>query len=106
MRTVRKRLEGKWGEVPRQECAPDQGLQPGQQERLQPEPWESLEAAQDGPLLEGHGWIAGDGGGHRVSADIPRGGQGAVAARTYSVLPAFLFSSWVADTVFPVFLLL
>lgn len=48
-----------------------------------------------------------EGGGKlRVSADIPRGGQGAVAARTYSVLPAFLFSSWVADTVFPVFFLL
>lgn len=51
MRTVRKGLEGKWGEVPRQECAPDQGLWPGQQEGLQRSPWESLEAAQDSPLL-------------------------------------------------------
>ena len=61
MRMVRKGLEGKWGEVPRQECAPDQGLWPGQQEGLQRSPWESLEAAQDGPLLEGHGWLAGGG---------------------------------------------
>ena len=50
--------------------------------------------------------LRGAGGERRVSADIPRGGQGAVAARTYPVLPAFLFSSWGADTVFPVFLLL
>ena len=43
-----------------------------------------------------------EGGDCQVSADVPCGGQGAVAAHTYSVLTAFLFSYWVADVV-PVF---
>lgn len=94
MRTVRKRLEGKWGEAPRQECAPDQGLRPGQQEGLQPEPWESLEAAQDGPLLEGHGWIARavDAGSLQTS---PEGGRGRwLHAHILFCLPFSFLPGW------------
>lgn len=105
LESLKKRgLERKWGEVPRQECVPDQGLWPGQQEGLQHSPWENLEAAQDGRLLAGHGWTAGGGRGLLGLCRHPpwRAGGGGC---TYSALTAFLFSYWVAN-VFPVFLLL